>query len=225
MYREGAQSFTYLTPRIKLTPRDLVFAPSPFVHPRLPEWLHVVSTTERIRDIANDLDRIRREGVNGVAQGWKAKLVWEPLGVSDIQNHPSWTELIVQPSCTPEDLEDILEVLPRIAVFSPNLLEMQSILSLNARETPNDVEHAAHGFANLAKSRHGLLEPAIIVRAGGLGSYTLSPNWTGWVPAYWGEKEQDQVVDVTGGGNAWLGGLVAGLLLTEEDYRAGESAI
>lgn len=115
-------------------------------------------------------------------------------------------------------------MLPRIAVFSPNLLEMQSILSLPDRETVEDVEKAAHAFADLARNQCSTLETAIIVRAGALGSYTLAPDWTGWVPAYWSHDKQDQVIDVTGGGNAWMGGLCAGLLLTDGDYHAGELA-
>lgn len=79
--REGTQSFEYLTPRIKLNPKDLVLPPSPFTE-TLPEWIHVVSTTERIREIADELDDIRREGIDGIAKGWHAKLVWEPLSVS-----------------------------------------------------------------------------------------------------------------------------------------------
>jgi len=56
-----------------------------------------------------------------------------------------------------------------------------------------------------------------------MGSYTLSAQWRGWVPAYWKPHEQDQVVDVTGGGNAWLGGLCAGLSLSDGDIRYGMS--
>lgn len=111
---------------------------------------------------------------------------------------------------------------PSYAVFSPNLLEMQSILSIPFGNPPirSDVVHAAETFHHLVAAT-GEPVPAVIVRAGGLGSYTLSDAWKGWVPAYWREDEQERVVDVTGGGNGFLGGLCAGLLLSDGDFRSG----
>jgi len=49
-----------------------------------------------------------------------------------------------------------------------------------------------------------------------------SPHSVHWGPAYWTESEIEQVVDVTGAGNGFLGGLCAGL---DEglDVREGES--
>lgn len=43
-----------------------------------------------------------------------------------------------------------------------------------------------------------------------------------WIPAYFGPDDSDHVVDVTGAGNAFLGGLVAGLSLTHDDLVEGE---
>jgi sugar/nucleoside kinase (ribokinase family) len=132
--------------------------------------------------------------------------------------------LTAQDSCSPEGLRPILDILPHIAVFSPNLLEMQSILSQATSETPEAVVQAARHFEDLALSHIGRCHTAIIVRAGPLGSFTLSASWTGWVPAFWGADRQDQVADVTGGGNAWLGGFCAGLLLTNGNMRSGGSS-
>lgn len=83
-----------------------------------------------------------------------------------------------------------------------------------------DVESAAQRF-------HALLQPTavLVLRAGALGSFTISPAWTGWTPAYWRSTEQDHVVDPTGGGNAFMGGLCAGLLLSEEDWQKGERGL
>ena len=103
-------------------------------------------------------------------------------------------------------------------MISPNLLEMQTVLSLPPSEpTQASVEYAAKVFHSRLETRS-----AIIIRAGEMGSYTLSDGWTGWVPAFWRSNEQDRVVDVTGGGNAFLGGLMAGLLLSDGDFRTGE---
>jgi len=40
---------------------------------------------------------------------------------------------------------------------------------------------------------------------------STSPEKIHWVPAYWTEAQIDQVVDVTGAGNGFLGGLCAAL--------------
>ena len=111
------------------------------------------------------------------------------------------------------------------AAFSPNLLEMQSLLSIPPEETDQATVTAADHFAQLLDERHPGNNTVIIVRAGPMGSYTLSKAWTGWVPAYWGEADQCKVVDVTGGGNAWMGGLCAGLLISGGDFKTGGFAL
>lgn len=113
----------------------------------------------------------------------------------------------------------------RIAVFSPNLLELRSILSIpHSPPTLSHVEFAARQFQTLLLSRSsGSQIPAIIVRAGELGAYTLSSNWTGWIPAFWTKEDQGKIVDVTGGGNSFLGGLVASLLISDGDMRTGKT--
>ena len=102
-------------------------------------------------------------------------------------------------------------------VISPNLIETQTILSISPADGTDDVVHAARTFHDTLSR-----QTTVIIRAGELGSYTVAPDWEGWVPAYWKRAEQDQVVDVTGGGNAWMGGLCAGMLLCEGDMRRGE---
>lgn len=116
-----------------------------------------------------------------------------------------------------------MDAVTSYAAFSPNALEMQAILGRTEEESTEVVEDAARTFEQLIRQRHPEHnKTAVIVRAGGLGSYTLSSTWSGWVPAYWSTDQQDKVVDVTGGGNSYLGGLCAGLLLADGDWRAGE---
>jgi sugar/nucleoside kinase (ribokinase family) len=55
---------------------------------------------------------------------------------------------------------------------------------------------------------------AVVIRSGALGAcYALAsdPAEVRWVPAYWTEATADNVVDPTGAGNGFLGGLCAGL--------------
>ncbi|KAK4687815.1 hypothetical protein P7C73_g2305, partial [Tremellales sp. Uapishka_1] len=207
---EGHQSFRYLTPQKQLFLKDLLLPPSPFAAPLPPEWIHVVCNTTRARSIADEMDQIREDGIEGVGKGWKGRLVWEPL--------PS--------ACVPEELETVKALAPHFAVISPNLLELQSLLSLPLEHSRTQVEHAAHLFhthlstpslSNQDTTHQAI--PAIVVRSGELGSYTLSSNWLGWIPAYWRASESHRVVDPTGGGNGFLGGLCAGLMLSDGDLK------
>jgi sugar/nucleoside kinase (ribokinase family) len=66
---------------------------------------------------------------------------------------------------------------------------------------------------------------ASVIRAGALGAcYALStsPEIVHWIPAYWTDSQIDQVIDVTGAGNSFLGGLCAGLV-ERLDVRQGRS--
>ncbi len=62
-----------------------------------------------------------------------------------------------------------------------------------------------------------------MVRAGADGAYAHSSEWQGWVPAFHNSLTGG-ARDVTGGGNAFMGGMLAGMLLTG-DLRAGESPL
>ena len=79
----------------------------------------------------------------------------------------------------------------------------------------------------------------VIIRSGALGAYVAKRGVEGfWVDAFWQDRDQGKVVDVTGmplrstiptfiilprvgAGNAFLGGLSAGLLLADGDMREG----
>ncbi|KIR69343.1 hypothetical protein I314_00453 [Cryptococcus bacillisporus CA1873] len=204
---EGHQSFKYLSPQRQITPKDLVMPPSPFATPVPPEWIHVVCGVPRMFDIVDELELLKKQRHSSTGLSpIKSRLVWEPLPFS----------------CTPEELNNMISLSSRIAVFSPNLLELQSILSIQHSSTPihSHVEIAAQQFQTLLLNRSSDSQlPAIIVRAGELGAYTLSTSWTGWVPAFWTKVDQSRIVDVTGGGNSFLGGLVAGLLISDGDIR------
>lgn len=45
----------------------------------MPEWVHIVCSTTRARDI---IDEARSIILPGIDQLWSGKLVWEPLPVS-----------------------------------------------------------------------------------------------------------------------------------------------
>jgi sugar/nucleoside kinase (ribokinase family) len=101
---------------------------------------------------------------------------------------------------------------------SPNHIEALSLCSVDP-SSPNAIEEACIILAKLGPKQ------AVVIRAGAMGAcYALSssPQSVHWIPAYWTESEIDQVVDVTGAGNGFLGGLCAGLD-EGKDVRDGES--
>ena len=128
-------------------------------------------------------------------------------------------------SCVPEELPNFRSLANQFAVISPNLLETQALLGLPSTEE-DSIAELVRATTSLTRELHSShrAAPAIIVRAGKLGAYTISDNWEGHTPAFWTEKEQDHVVDATGGGNAYMGGLCAGLVLTLGDYQEGTSS-
>jgi len=101
---------------------------------------------------------------------------------------------------------------------SPNHVEALSLCSISSSSL-EAIEAACMMLAELRPKE------AVVIRAGAMGAcYALSssPKSVHWVPAYWTESEVHQVVDVTGAGNGFLGGLCAGLD-EGKDVREGES--
>jgi sugar/nucleoside kinase (ribokinase family) len=68
-----------------------------------------------------------------------------------------------------------------------------------------------NGESGSSRSREW--ERGVVIRCGSKGCMVFTASGTERLPAYYtgSAEDQGQVVDVTGGGNAFLGGLVAGL--------------
>jgi len=103
-------------------------------------------------------------------------------------------------------------------VFSPNAEEASSLLSFPLPPNKSTIEKAASKFLDFGIGTGG--KGSVVIRSGQLGAYVKSRGTNGiWVDAYWTESQEDaqHVVDVTGAGNSFLGGLAAGLTHTEGD--------
>lgn len=81
------------------------------------------------------------------------------------------------------------------------------------RET---IESAAQMFLDFGAK-------AIIIRSGALGAYVVPEKGQSgrWVDAYFSAQDTHRVKDVTGAGNAFLGGLAAGLCLCNRNLLEG----
>jgi len=123
-----------------------------------------------------------------------------------------------QDSCTPEALPVLKEVLQYVDILSPNAEEALNLLSLPLPPNKSMIEKAANKFLDFGIGIGG--RGSVVIRSGELGAYVKSRGKNGvWIDAYWTGSQEDarHVVDVTGAGNSFLGGLAAGLTYSEDD--------
>ncbi|KAG8880447.1 hypothetical protein FRB98_005122 [Tulasnella sp. 332] len=156
------------------------------------KYLHFVCSPARAQKIMSQVEEV---------YGWQPVTVYEPI--------PS--------SCTPQELPALRAILHKIDILSPNADEAFTLLSIPKPVTKEKVEAAASALIVGVRK-------ALIIRSGAMGSYTLAVGAQRgyWVPAFWTEKEAaSKIVDVTGAGNMFLGGLVAGLEKTSGDVVQG----
>ncbi|OCH94244.1 Ribokinase-like protein [Obba rivulosa] len=184
-YRGDHRGFQYLTPRIRITPRDLIG--TKLEHPAT---LHFICSPSRASAIMSEVH---------ADPEWKPITVYEPI----------------PDRCVPAELPALIKVLPYISILSPNAEEALSLLSIPQPSTKALIEEAGNKLLELGVGDAGCGH--VIVRSGHLGAFVATRERSEWVDAYWTEHDAGKVVDVTGAGNSFLGGLAAGLLVTSGD--------
>lgn len=220
IYRGEQRGFEYLSEKIRLDPIHLLeeAAPSGNVSGNLPRFIHFICSPQRALQIVDQVDELQDHWNDRK----RPKLVWEPI----------------PDSAKAENLDDCIRVMQRIDVISPNHEEAASFLSVSLQDilSPASVLSTAHICATLARRLAvGLAErcppslrPLVCIRAGKYGSAVLVPSSAavegskdqmGWAEAYHTESDSHRVLDVTGAGNAWLGGFVASLVLHDREKR------
>lgn len=224
LYKGDLRGFEYLSPKIRLDPKDLLQC-SPSTPARLPNWIHLICSPERALAAFADMESICSQ----VGQAFP-KIVYEPI----------------PDSCVFESLADCRKTLRLVTVFSPNHEEAASLLGKPAHQseklkTASEAEvtrylrQLASEFAmfgvmpdpgaDTPDVRDGF-GPIVCIRCGAWGS-VVGRGGLGFanVPAYHGTgtdracQSPDKIVDVTGAGNAFLGGFTASLI------RAGTAIV
>ena len=138
-------------------------------------------------------------------------------------------------NCTHREWPEHAALLPRMTVFSPNHVEALALLGKIPSPYTSDeelegvlgewgrvdevLEEVGMELLRVmleggsGSTRHRGWERGVVIRCGSKGCLLFTANGIAGLPAYYTESTEDQgqVVDVTGGGNAFLGGLVAGL--------------
>nr|POE94717.1 uncharacterized protein c16c9.01c [Quercus suber] len=193
------RAFRYLTPKRRLHAGDL---DATLLHSRS---FHLICSAARCVEVCQEIRRRRRDESLGPDVP-DPLFIWEP--VPDL--------------CTPAELPATLAALRFIDVLSPNHEELASYFSFSHPQS--GVEKAAvevHARHFLDQADAGDL--TVVVRAGKEGCYVASrragaETVMAWLPAY--HRDSAKVVDPTGGGNAFLGGLAVGLVRTGFDAVA-----
>lgn len=119
--------------------------------------------------------------------------------------------------CIPEELNSLIEVLPHLAVFSPNHEEALSLLGMKDQynevsqslsEKKSILENVAERFLELG------VKGLVVIRSGAMGSFSQRKGMKGcWVEAY--HTDSSRVLDPTGAGNSFLGKLIILLVAWE----------
>jgi len=203
-----ALAFTYATPKLRLDHTAL-----PRSH-LLAKCFHLICNPTRCIDLVTEIlaERNRLAGSFSPPAGVLPLplFIWEP----------------VPDRCTEVEKNNMYQALKFIDVLSPNYVELSGFYGggPGPRGEINReflmlicTDLLLNGFGT---SREG----AVVVRAGREGCYVATHSLTEWFPAYHKPSKDAQagsnmrVVDPTGGGNAFLGGLAVGLVRT----RSGE---
>ncbi|EKM59724.1 uncharacterized protein PHACADRAFT_250406 [Phanerochaete carnosa HHB-10118-sp] len=140
------ERFQYLTPRIRLTPRDLIGTPL-----EQPTTMHFICSPSRAQAIVSEIKEF---------PGWSPRTIYEPIPFR----------------CIPDELPALREVLLSISIFSPNADEALSLLSMQGTPTKATVEEAAQRFLDMGVGadgkgtviiRSGAMGAHILTREGG----------------------------------------------------------
>jgi sugar/nucleoside kinase (ribokinase family) len=188
-----AKTFEYTTPPLRASPADLI--DTPLLHAKA---FHFFGSPQEIQVHVPELLRLREAG----AITARPFLVWEPL--------PS--------SCKPENKEAFEEACKLVNIFSPNHLEISALFSeVHDCGSMEDVEIMGQRLVHAGIGPQG--DGAVVIRAGENGAIAMARGKaTIRLPAFY-EKDSPRVVDVTGGGNTFLGGYVAGWLGSKGDME------
>ncbi|KAF5018782.1 hypothetical protein F66182_9232 [Fusarium sp. NRRL 66182] len=188
----GRKTFRYLTPPLQPWPSDLASALS------TSDCFHILATPHDLgKHVAALSSRHTQE---------KPVIVWEPA----------------PPSCEKTHLKTHLEACRQVHVFSPNHLELASLVrggpdkpSFSRQATERDAQH----FLDAGVGHRG--EGIVVIRCGEHGCKILTrcrPE-AEWFPAFY-DSDSPKIVDTTGAGNAFLGGFAVGLQTTKDARQA-----
>jgi sugar/nucleoside kinase (ribokinase family) len=191
-------AFKYLTPKIRLDHNSLT--PSCL----LAKSFHLICGPARCIELVTGITSLR-DKIN--TDSPRPIFIWEPT----------------PDTCIPEHLDDCLEASTYVDIVSPNHLELGAFFNPNATHAPNgEVDEGLMEELSDRFLKSGVgpdTTGCVVVRCGKRGCFMAHPDiptQDRWLPAFHTPsatgEESGNVVDPTGGGNAFLGGLSIGMV-------------
>ncbi|KAK9455802.1 Ribokinase-like protein [Dipodascopsis uninucleata] len=153
---------------------------------------HLLCSPERAKEI---VQRTIEERKKLTAQLGIPMFAWEPI--PDL--------------CTPEYLESCFDVLPMVDILTPNSAEAAAFFGLPEPDTNKGDEEIAARFLPFIRD-----DAAVVIRAGQRGCLVLTKTIKKWLPVY--HNDPSKVVDLTGAGNSFVGGMCMGYLESKGNY-------
>ncbi|CAG8461554.1 13766_t:CDS:2 [Funneliformis caledonium] len=197
--------FVYQTPPIGTVPADL---PSSYLNSKI---FHFICSSNWASQHITEILRLRDKQLP------PPTFVWEP----------------VPNSTTKENLQSCVEAMKMVDVLSPNHEEAAALLGLISEEdeevdrflSEDMLTYMADRFLSYQIGPHG--NGCVVIRASYKGCLVATKEKKEIIPAYWttlrdGTKDH-HVIDVTGAGNAFCGGFMAGLI--RSNYDVFEAAL
>jgi sugar/nucleoside kinase (ribokinase family) len=179
-----------MTPKLRLDHEAL--AETPLLWSRS---FHLICSPLRCIDLVENILRLRKEASNERSNS-RPLFIWEP--VPDV--------------CTPAEYENCLKALRHVDVISPNNNELGGFFG----KSTDEKEHVNYRLieslcdqwlqSGIGPDSNG----GVVVRCGKDGCIVVRKGVRSWMPAY--HQSAEKVVDPTGGGNGFLGGLAVGLV-------------
>lgn len=207
------RDFRYTTPKRRLTADDL-----PAESLLRARSFHLICGAGRCVELVQRTRERREAELRGVVDDGAEPpyFVWEP----------------VPDMCTAAELPAVREALKVVDVVSPNHQELAALFATRSggdghdddgRLDPAEVEaQAAELVAGTGDSERA--PTSVVVRCGAAGCFVLAGHQKAqvraWLPAWHSPAnggDPSRVVDPTGGGNGFLGGMAVGLVRSDGD--------
>ncbi|PRP89523.1 hypothetical protein PROFUN_00787 [Planoprotostelium fungivorum] len=120
-------------------------------------------------------------------------------------------------ACSVDHLEQCKEAMKVVTVLTPNHAEACGLLDIPFEDT---LDHAVRVARTFLEFGVGEGKGCVIIRCGSLGCILADIHGTTHFPAFWDVRNLNRVIDPTGAGNAFCGGLCIGLSITGDTKEA-----
>lgn len=180
-----------MTPKLRLDHQSLIGTPLLWS-----KSFHLICSPLRCIDLVENIVRLRKEASTAGHKDSRPLFIWEP--VPDL--------------CVPEEYENCLKALRHVDVVSPNHGELGGFFGKNTNGLDNVNYRLIESLCD-TWVQNGIGEDksgGIVVRCGKDGCLVVGKRLRQWMPPY--HQSAEKVVDPTGGGNGFLGGLAVGLV-------------